>query len=436
MLSEDFKTRAEHLVDTRSVGVGAWLYRRTDGRITRLWRRRALLLTTTGRRSGLPRTVIVQLFPDGEDLVVVAANSGLPTHPAWYLNLMADPRARVEVEGRTLQVRAEQLSASEAEEFWPRVLAIAPDYDRYRRRTDRVIPLLRLVRQDDAPDQPPAAGGGGQDSGTWAPGMPYLRRGQGPPLLFLPGLTTHHGTPHGVDRAAATGVLRGLAQQREVWWVNRRAGLPPTVGMADLAADYAAGIRAHHGAPVDVIGVSTGGSVALQLTADHPDVVRRLVLVSAACRLGPRGKAAQRALARALSAGEPRTAGAAMLGTLGTPVTGPLWKAVGWLLGPRMFRHDPADLLATVKAEDAFDLTDVLPRIQAPVLVLGGDRDQPYGPALLAETAASLPRGRLLLYRRSSHAAVPSRRRFTADVLDFLDEESHGEPPPERGGGP
>jgi deazaflavin-dependent oxidoreductase (nitroreductase family) len=145
MLPETFKTRIEHLVDTRSVRFGAWIYRRTNGRLLHLWHRRALILTATGRRSGLPRTVIVQFFPDGQDMIVVAANSGLPTHPGWYFNLKAHPEARVEVEGRTLKVRAEQLSPEEAAAFWPRVLDTAPDYARYPRRTTRLIPLLRLM---------------------------------------------------------------------------------------------------------------------------------------------------------------------------------------------------------------------------------------------------------------------------------------------------
>lgn len=63
MRLEEYRARAEHRIDRRSVQVGAWLYRRTGGRITRLWRRRALLLTTTGRRTGLPRTVFLQFFP-------------------------------------------------------------------------------------------------------------------------------------------------------------------------------------------------------------------------------------------------------------------------------------------------------------------------------------------------------------------------------------
>ena len=54
MFTEELKTRIEHEVDTRSVAFGVWLYRRTGGRITRLWHRRAIVLTTTGRRSGRP----------------------------------------------------------------------------------------------------------------------------------------------------------------------------------------------------------------------------------------------------------------------------------------------------------------------------------------------------------------------------------------------
>jgi deazaflavin-dependent oxidoreductase (nitroreductase family) len=150
----DLRTRIEHAVDTHSVRFGAWLLRRTRGRIVRLWGRRALVLTTTGRRSGLQRTRNVQFLPDGENHVVVAANSGLPTHPAWYLNLTAAPRARVEVEGRTLEVRAEELTPGEAAAMWPRVLEKAPDYARYRERTDRVIPLVRLVPVTASPPSP------------------------------------------------------------------------------------------------------------------------------------------------------------------------------------------------------------------------------------------------------------------------------------------
>jgi deazaflavin-dependent oxidoreductase (nitroreductase family) len=144
-LKEQIKICIEHEVDTRSVGLAAALIRLTKGHVARLWRRQVLLLTTRGRKSGLERTVPLQFFPDGDDMIVVAANSGLPSPPGWYFNLTADPLARVEVGDRTLQARAEELSAEEAAAFWGRVLQVAPDYARYSRRTSRRIPMVRLV---------------------------------------------------------------------------------------------------------------------------------------------------------------------------------------------------------------------------------------------------------------------------------------------------
>lgn len=142
---ERIKMCVEHEVDTRSIGLAASLYHVTKGRIARLWHRQVLLLTTNGRKSGRERTVPLQFFPDGERMIVVAANSGLPSPPGWYFNLTANPRAHIEIMDRTLHVRAEELSDDEADAFWPHVLQAAPDYARYPRRTSRRIPLVRLV---------------------------------------------------------------------------------------------------------------------------------------------------------------------------------------------------------------------------------------------------------------------------------------------------
>jgi pimeloyl-ACP methyl ester carboxylesterase len=256
--------------------------------------------------------------------------------------------------------------------------------------------------------------------------MRYLRTGprdaSSPPLLVLPGLESHAEPSDRLGRRMVLGSLRPLARERDVWWVDRRAGLPPDVTIADLAADYAAGITRRHAGPVDVLGTSTGGSIALQLAADHPQLVRRLVLASAAARLGRDGRASQRRVAQALQAGRPRAAGAAMSSLLGTPLTDPLWAALGWLLGPLLFRHGRGDLVATIAAEDTFDLTGRLPAVSVPVLVLAGDSDGCYGPELFAETAAGLPDARLVVYPRTGHAGVEGHRRFGPDILGFLDD--------------
>ena len=145
MLGRSLRTRIEHEMDTRSVPLAVWLYRKTHGRIAKLWRRRVLVITTTGRRSGAPRTVPVQYFVDGPEMVVVAANSGLDRPPGWYFNLRATPQAVLEVGSRVVHVRAELLTDEEAQAFWPRVLEAAPDYERFRERTGRVPRMFRLV---------------------------------------------------------------------------------------------------------------------------------------------------------------------------------------------------------------------------------------------------------------------------------------------------
>jgi deazaflavin-dependent oxidoreductase (nitroreductase family) len=125
--------------------LGVALMRRTRGGPARLWNVNALLLTTRGRRSGRPRTVVLQYFPDDGAMVVAATNDGGSSHPGWYFNLRSAPAAEVEIGGRRLPVRAEELSLAEAAAWWERILQVAPDYERYSRAAGRTFPVVRLV---------------------------------------------------------------------------------------------------------------------------------------------------------------------------------------------------------------------------------------------------------------------------------------------------
>ena len=203
--------------------------------------------------------------------------------------------------------------------------------------------------------------------------------------------------------------------------MNRRPGLAKGVTIADLAADYATGIAERFDEPVDVLGVSTGGSIALQLAADHAPLIRKLILVSAACRLAPEGRAAQRAVLERLDQRDPRSAGAVLYRPMGTDrVTRALWSALGWALGPTLFADGVPDMRAVIEAEDRFDLTDRLPDISVPTLVIGGDRDGFITPEIFHETAEKLPNGTLRLYRHTGHVGVQTRPRFVPDILLFL----------------
>jgi deazaflavin-dependent oxidoreductase (nitroreductase family) len=103
-----------------------------------------LLLTTTGRKSGLPRTVPLPYFSHPDGYVVVASYAGGPRNPAWYDNLVAQPQVELQIRGRRVRATASAASSSERPEIWSRVLSSAPMYADYPRITSREIPLVVL----------------------------------------------------------------------------------------------------------------------------------------------------------------------------------------------------------------------------------------------------------------------------------------------------
>jgi len=118
------------------------LYRLSGGRaVGRVWHLSILLLTTKGRKTGTPRTTPLCYFTDGDDLVVVASNGGMDWFPDWWLNLMSEPRATVEIGRSRRAVVARRASPEERERLWAALTAIAPGYLEYQRRTSREIPL-------------------------------------------------------------------------------------------------------------------------------------------------------------------------------------------------------------------------------------------------------------------------------------------------------
>jgi len=257
--------------------------------------------------------------------------------------------------------------------------------------------------------------------GLWPGHMPYLSVGMGEPLLFIPGLVAHNEPPTGTERRFHAQLMMPFAEDRRVWWVNRRRHLNPRVTMADLAGHYAEAMRARFHAPVDIIGTSTGGSIALQLAIDHPDLVRRLVIVSSAYRLSERGIDSQRRLATLLRARHRRGAGAeAMAMQGGSPVSERMLRGVGWMLGPTIFTKPYSDVLATITAEEQFDVRGRLHEITAPTLVVGGSKDAYYSEQLFAETANLIHGARLSIYDGAGHGGIFGPR-LVGEVQGFLE---------------
>jgi len=104
-----------------------------------------LLLTTTGRKSGKPRTTPLTFFRDGNDLVVIASNGGSDRPPGWWLNLQHNPRAVVGIGGEELNVTARAAPPEQRERLWVEITATYSGYAKYQQKTARQIPVVLLT---------------------------------------------------------------------------------------------------------------------------------------------------------------------------------------------------------------------------------------------------------------------------------------------------
>lgn len=127
--------------------IDPWLLRKSAGRIaTRLYGFPALLLLSTGAKSGQPRTSPLVYVRDGEDFLVVGTNFGTGKNPAWTGNLLKNPAAAVMVGGETVPVTAELLDSEGFAQHWPKFPAVYPGYNAYRVRWAEQQPRMFRLR--------------------------------------------------------------------------------------------------------------------------------------------------------------------------------------------------------------------------------------------------------------------------------------------------
>ena len=261
-------------------------------------------------------------------------------------------------------------------------------------------------------------------AGYLAGGLPFNRIGHGAKMLVVfQGLVFENRPLDRFSAFFAAGLYRFLEEDYTVYMTGRRPGLPVGYGMRDMAHDYAAAIEQEFSGPVDVIGTSTGGPIALHFAADHPDLLRRLVIHSSAYTLTAAGKAVQLEVARLAAQGRWREAYARLLWFVWPPTR--IGRFMTGLASHIMAFNTPADasdLVVTIQAEDALACKERLGEVAAPTLIVAGTGDQGYSETLIRETAAGIPNSRLILYPGMGH---PARgKQFARDVLAFLSE--HG----------
>ena len=263
--------------------------------------------------------------------------------------------------------------------------------------------------------------------GTFPNGMEYLTWGHGPRTLLSilggPGSFVPTGAmARMIVRQSRPYVAAGYA----VWIVTRRRGMPAGHGIADMADDYADVVAEHLGGRVDVVvGESYGGMVAQYLAALHSEVLGRLVLVVSGCEVSEWGKDVDTRLGAALARKDATAAGTAFAEYV-LPGDRLRWprRLLGPLVGRALFADElcpPGDVLTEVRAETSFDSRSVLPTVRVPVLIVSGDRDRFFPPAIIEETAALVPDCTVVRYRGKGHLGTGTDKRVAADLLEFLD---------------
>ena len=119
------------------------LYRLTGGKVG--GGEHLLILTTTGRKSGVERDTPLFFFSDSDHYIVIASNGGAPKHPVWWLNLQSNPQARIQVNSRVIPVTAQQADAEERKRLWAIIAEKYKNFVEYQKRADREIPIIVLT---------------------------------------------------------------------------------------------------------------------------------------------------------------------------------------------------------------------------------------------------------------------------------------------------
>ena len=125
--------------------VMVFLYNVSGGRIGgKMGKVPVLLLTTTGRKTGKQRTLPLSYIMDDEAYVITASAGGAEKHPGWFFNIRSNPQATIQVKDKHIKVTAEIAGQEQKSELWARLVAVAPNFAGYQKRTSREIPMVIL----------------------------------------------------------------------------------------------------------------------------------------------------------------------------------------------------------------------------------------------------------------------------------------------------
>ena len=264
------------------------------------------------------------------------------------------------------------------------------------------------------------------------PGLPVLRVGSGErTLVFLPGLSLHPGPIRGMERRTTISRLELLGPAYTISIVGRRVR-PVGTTFEEMAEDAIAAIE-ELGGPVDLMGASTGGMIAMHVAAARPDLVRQLVLLITGVRMSDEGRRFGQEVVDAVRAGHWRRAfGTVMtIGARNSAGRG-VYRAMGWLLGPPIvgIPKDPTLFLTELQEWIRADAEPLLKSISCPTRIIGGADDRVFPPEIILRTAAGIPDAKAVIVPDLAHDVSPAI--MTYHVAPFLARATEREHTPQQ----
>jgi pimeloyl-ACP methyl ester carboxylesterase len=259
------------------------------------------------------------------------------------------------------------------------------------------------------------------EKGYFEGGLPYARIGNKPKVLINLEALSFKNKPSSSYMLKRT--AKPFLSNYTVYLVGRKQNVPEDYTFTDMASDYADMIRTEFREPVIIIGASTGGQIALFLAADHPDVVQKLILVSAAYRVSEKGAEIETRAAKYFKQGKYGKSLATIEELIfSSKVALAIANFFTRILG-RLFIGKieyPNDFLTEVRGDVEMKFKDRLEEIKAPTLVLCGDSDIEYTVDLVHDTAEGIPNAKLIFYEGYGHGLAAKWKIMQEDIIEFL----------------
>lgn len=266
------------------------------------------------------------------------------------------------------------------------------------------------------------------ETGYFNEGLPYLKIGDKPDILVsIEALSFKHEVPTRMMAKMTINSMKVFTDEYTVYVIGRKPNLPDNYLFDKIAADYAQVFRRVFKKPVDLIGVSTGGQIIQYIAADHPDVVRKIVLISTAYRLSEAGVKSE------AKSGEyflKKKYGKAMASII-EDVYKPGFTLSFMQVFLRMFGRFiigkvkyPNDYMVEIIADREMNFLNQLHEIKAPTLILSGEDDIPYTAEDVKKTAEGIPNARLKFYKGFGHnLSISNSNQVNSDAKAFLLEK-------------